>query len=192
MKPRGLLRILAGWRVRRWDDLNLLAEESLRASNRTEAAVSAVRRNKIALSRPTKHSWIGDRIAVTDLRLHNAYGLDIDAAWPMLWFLFAADVRVQLEDARIKLVNSALLFAWAFPFAILAVVWPPALLLILWASVFGWIDSRNSAATLAEYIEASVELHLNALASSMGAPLDDGKFTVDTGRIIMARIRKGT
>lgn len=191
MKPRGILRILADWRIRRWDNLARLAKERLKAQNQAQAEYYAIRRNKIALARPARHSWIGDRVAATDLRLHNTYGLDIDAAWPTLWLLFPADVRTELEDARTKFVNATSLLAWTLPFIVLAAAWPPALFVALFTSGFGWIDSRRSAATLAEYIEASVEIHLKILASSMGVEIDDGKFTTHTGHTIMARIRKG-
>ncbi|MEV7373368.1 hypothetical protein AB0O51_21170 [Streptomyces sp. NPDC090301] len=44
-------------------------------------------RNQIALTRPARPTWMGDRLIAADARGHRTYRIDLVSAWPRLWLL---------------------------------------------------------------------------------------------------------
>ncbi|MCZ1004056.1 hypothetical protein O1M63_48915 [Streptomyces mirabilis] len=65
-----------------------------------ELARLAAVRNRISLVEPAHPCWTGDRVRALDLRVHQAYRLDLDSAWSRLWLVLPADTRTELRTAR--------------------------------------------------------------------------------------------
>lgn len=199
-----LTRRLTARRMRDWraaDDAfreALVAAGSARLTGDAAAADLAERasrrnaaRNRIALAAPTRPFWAGDRLASAEQRVWEAYRLDLASAWPRLWLLVPDGARLELHTARWTLAAAHRLQAWGVLYAALAVLWWPAAFLGAGALALGMYRARGATSALAELVEATVDLHIRALAHELGidcpGPPDQG-----TGRTLTRTLRKGT
>ncbi|MET9889759.1 hypothetical protein ABZZ47_06005 [Streptomyces sp. NPDC006465] len=147
-------------------------------------------RNRVSLTEPRRPTWIGDRMLSAGRRIHSAYDLDINSAWPRLWLIVPDPVRDQLQNARADFAAAARLSAWGLGYLPIAFWWWPAALIGFSALGTGWHRGRNTITVLAELIEATVDLHGRDLAKSLGIP-DTGPLTPETGAVITEMLRKG-
>ncbi|MET9064332.1 hypothetical protein [Streptosporangium sandarakinum] len=150
-------------------------------------AISA--RNAIALCLPRHATWIGDRLYAMDRRVHDAYDLDLTGAWPRLWLVIPDTARAELTAARDAHAAAARLAGWAVLYLSVAAVWWPAVLVATVVGATAWARARATTASLADLVEASVDLYGRDLAVQLGLP-GDGPMSRETGLAITSVLRK--
>ncbi|MET9675784.1 hypothetical protein ABZY68_22210 [Streptomyces sp. NPDC006482] len=200
LQPLG--RRLTARRLARWQRADEAHAEALRAKIRRLDADGAVAadipdtarlnavRNRICLVRPDRPVWTADRIRAADLRVHAAYGLDLDSAWPRLWLIVPEETRAELRAARAAYAGAAGLAAWTVPYAVLALWWWPAAPVAAGIGLVALRRGRAGMDALAELVEAVVDLHCGELAARLTADTPD-EFFPESGDRITRRLRKG-
>jgi hypothetical protein len=190
---RPVSRALVAHRERRWESADERVVHA-REHQRLAADIDrlAARRNRIALARPTRPTWIGDRIAATDARIYHQYQADLQSWWPRLWLILPEETRVELRAARADLDAAAVQASWALGYLLIAVIWWPAALAAAGLGLNGWARGRAAARTYAELLEATVDLHAATLATHLRLVGDDEPFTDQVGAKITRLLRKGT
>ncbi|MFF8288734.1 hypothetical protein ACF068_05800 [Streptomyces sp. NPDC016309] len=156
-----------------------------------DRAALAEARNAIALTRPARPTWIGDRLRGVGVRVHGQYGLDFPYAWPRLWTLLPEPCRADLVAARGAMAEAATLGGWGLLYLCLAVQWWPAALAGTALVLAGWRRGREAAAGLADLTESAVDLYAADLALRLGVDLPAGRVTPAVGRQLSERFRKG-
>ncbi|MEV6245990.1 hypothetical protein AB0M38_07275 [Streptomyces sp. NPDC051742] len=148
-------------------------------------------RNLIALTRPARPTWMGDRLIAADARVHATYRIDLTSAWPRLWLLMPDTAHLETQTARGALTAAARRAAWGLLYLLPALWWWPALLIVAvtWASA--WRQGRLAVDEFAELVEAAVDLHGRDLANALGVPCE-GRLTTAEGLEITRILRKGT
>ncbi|MFE6334240.1 hypothetical protein ACFVP3_30745 [Streptomyces sp. NPDC057806] len=180
-------RLLVGRRVRRWQRADAACEA---AGTRTELARALERREAIALVRPRRPTWIGDRLHAADQRVYDAYGLDLGAAWPRLWLTVPDAVRAELLTAREAYGAAVGLAGWAPLYLLLGAWWWPALPAAAIVAATAWIRGRSTTAVLADLVEATVDLHAITLAQELGVTGERPALTREVGDAITTTLRK--
>ncbi|MEU0662268.1 hypothetical protein [Streptomyces lavendulocolor] len=156
-----------------------------------DRAALAEERNAIALTRPARATWIGDRLRGVGVRVHAQYGLDFPFAWPRLWTLLPEACRNDLIAAREALASAATQSGWGLLYLCLGLVWWPAAAAGAALMLLGWRRGREAAANLADLTEATVDLYAADLALLLGVDLPSGHVTPAVGRQLSERFRKG-
>ncbi|MGA4959860.1 hypothetical protein [Streptomyces lavendulocolor] len=156
-----------------------------------DRAALAEERNAIALTRPARATWIGDRLRGVGVRVHAQYGLDFPFAWPRLWTLLPEACRNDLIAAREALAGAATQSGWGLLYLCLGLVWWPAAAAGAALMLLGWRRGREAAANLADLTEATVDLYAADLALLLGVDLPSGHVTPAVGRQLSERFRKG-
>ena len=186
-------------RQRRWteaaDRYTAALKEKARAKRAGETslpdiAALAAARDRIALTRPSLPTWIGDRMLAADARVRGAYDLDLASAWPRLWLLLPDDTRTPVTTARTEFAAAARTGAWGTLYLLVGAVWWPAALIGAGAWLTAWWQGRAAIATLADLVEAAVDLHATTLATALGHT-PEGPFTPADGVTITRLLRKG-
>ncbi|MET9803386.1 hypothetical protein [Streptomyces sp. NPDC006368] len=148
-------------------------------------------RNAIALTRPARPTWIGDRLRGVGARVHAQYGLDFTFTWPRLWTLLPEVCRNDLIAAREAMVSAATTSGWGLLYLCLGFMWWPGALAGTGLMLLGWRRGREAAANLADLTEAAVDLYAADLALLLGVDLPSGHVTPAVGRQLSERFRKG-
>ncbi|EGG44761.1 MULTISPECIES: hypothetical protein [Streptomyces] len=195
-------RRLVERRRRRWDEARrdyeaalleaatrTFAEEA--AAARERAHVCNARRNRIALARPARSFWLGDRLAAVDTRIWETYRLDLTSAWPRLWLTLPEDVRTEIGAARARLAAATRLAAWSLGYLAVGLVWWPSALAGVVTAATAWRRARVAGAAFADLAESAVDLHGRTLADRLGIPCE-GVLTEETGAAITGLLRKRT
>ncbi|MGW8366361.1 hypothetical protein ACWGK1_38185 [Streptomyces wedmorensis] len=148
------------------------------------------RRNLIALTRPARPTWMGDRLVSVDARVHHAYRLDLTTAWPRLWLLLPDTTHSEIRTARAALTAAARRAGWGALYVLPALWWWPAGLVVavVWASA--WRQGRLAVHEFAELVESAVDLHGRDLATALGIPCEE-RLTAAEGLEITRALRKG-
>ncbi|MFE0647074.1 hypothetical protein ACFVZH_00600 [Streptomyces sp. NPDC059534] len=148
------------------------------------------RRNLIALTRPARPTWMGDRLLSVDARVHRAYRLDLTTAWPRLWLLLPDTAHGEIRSARAALTAAARRAGWGALYVLPALWWWPAALVVavVWSSA--WRQGRLAVHEFAELVESAVDLHGRDLATALGIPCED-RLTEAEGLEITRALRKG-
>lgn len=133
---------------------------------------------------PRRATVIGERFRLIGERVHAQYGLSATAAWPRVWILASADTRTLIGAAHRRYYTDAALAAWGLLYLPLTVQWWPAALIAAAALTFGYRSARNSSATLATLIEATVDAYATDLAKAVGVDLPEGRLTPEEGNKI--------
>ncbi len=171
-----VLRRLAAERRRRWDaaavavtaasrDLARRPEDrEVRA--RLRRAIAA--RDAICLVPATRPTWIGDRLNATDARVHDAYRLDLAAAWPRLWLVLPDAAREEIGVAQAGCAAAARVGGWGLLYAPLALFWWPAGLLTTATLLVARYRARQAVGVYADLVEAAVDLYGRDLMTALG------------------------
>jgi hypothetical protein len=199
-------RQLIEWRRRRWRRAAAILARSTEAAFRRNLAGSAAadpdpdptipdpgdaiaRLHAISLVEPARPTWIADRMRAVDVRVYQAYGLDLGATWPRLWELAPDSVRTDLGAAQDAYSTAARLAGWGLLYVVLAGWWWPAALVAVLAVGTAWNKGRAAVSTLADLAETTVDLYGRDLAVQLGVGCD-GPLTRAIGLDITKRIRK--
>jgi hypothetical protein len=148
-------------------------------------------RNRIALARPRRPTWMGDRLTAVDTRIHEAYDLDLGSAWPRLWLLLPDAPRTDVYAARTALAATARQAGWGVLYAVPALWWWPAALVVPLVCVGAWHRGRLAVVHFSELVEATVDVHGRDLATVLGIPCE-ARLTREAGLEITRTLRKGT
>ncbi|MDI3409234.1 hypothetical protein [Streptomyces cavernicola] len=163
---------------------------SARALARLRSRIEA--RDRLALRRPSRPTWYGDRMQTTADRVADAYGVDLAALWPRLWLTLPEPAVRQLQSAGDSFSAAARLAAWALGYALLACWWWPAALIAVGCAAVARTRARTALDALAELIEAAVDVHGRELAARVGLLPSDapGRLTRRTGDGMSELFRK--
>ncbi|MFI6655262.1 hypothetical protein ACIBL8_07085 [Streptomyces sp. NPDC050523] len=180
-------RVLVRRRVRRWRQADAACES---AETRSDLARALERRDAIALLRPRRPTWIGDRFHAVDQRVYDAYDVDLGSAWPRLWLVVPDAVRAELVTAREAYGAAFGLAGWAALYLVLGAWWWPALPAAAVLAATAWVRGRAATAVLADLVEATVDLHATTLAQELGLTGERPPLTRDMGAAVTATLRK--
>ncbi|MGW2767425.1 hypothetical protein [Streptomyces sp. NPDC001275] len=150
-----------GWLVQRrrtrWDALQqryatqLLALDagthSPEDQGRRTLGELAAARNRIALARPLRPTWIGDRFAGVEARVWAEYRVDLSFGWTRLWLVLPEETRAECATARAAFDASGGLAAWGVLYLALGCWWWPAAVIAPTLIVLAWRRGRQTAAT---------------------------------------------
>ncbi|MCX4970790.1 hypothetical protein OHA98_39810 [Streptomyces sp. NBC_00654] len=136
----------------------------------THAQIQALTdaRNRVALRKPTRPTWYGDRMQATADRVEAAYGVDLAALWPRLWLILPEPAVHHIQSAHDSFSTAARLAAWAVGYALLACWWWPAALVAVGCAAVARSRARDALDALAGLIEAAVDVHGRELAGRVG------------------------
>ncbi|TCO47276.1 hypothetical protein [Actinocrispum wychmicini] len=151
-----------------------------------------VRRNEISLARPARPTWMGDRLAASDVRVLNQYDVDLRAWWPRLWLVLDDPTRAELRAARAAFDDAATRATWAVGYLVTGLFWWPAGIVAVVVWITGWSRGRMAVRTYADLIESTVDLTAVVVARRLGFVGDHDRFTSEVGEALTAEFRKGT
>jgi hypothetical protein len=161
-----LSRALTARRARRWQELDTRYDAALDDLPRARELAEA--RARVALRRPTRPTWYGDRVQAAADRVDAAYGVDLAALWPRLWLILPEPAVRQIQSAQDSFAAAARLAAWAVGYALLACWWWPAALAAVGCAAVARSRARDALDALAGLIEAAVDVHARELAERIG------------------------
>jgi hypothetical protein len=187
---RAVARSLTLARQRRWDSAHrrygALWAEAARALALDQQVdgepryVALRARTSIALERPDRPTWCGDRVEAVSVRLLRDHGLDLALLWPSLWLILPEQERKEITEARAALTRAAQLGAWAVLYAPLTYLWWPAAVLAVLLAVAAHRRTRAATDDYARLVEAAVRLRARDLARQLGIELT-GPLPADAG-----------
>lgn len=149
-------------------------------------------RNRVALTRPERPTWMGNRIEAVESRVREHYGLDLVSAWPRLWMLLPDTARADLQAARGALTTATRRTAWGLLYLGIALWWWPAAVAGIGTCTVAWRQGRLAVDTFAELVESTVDLHGRDLATALGFPCRTTTLTRELGIRITRLVRKST
>jgi hypothetical protein len=155
-----------------------------------DLAAFRAKRNAIGLERPQRPTWIGDRLLAVDTRVFRFYDLDLSFAWSRLWMTMTDTDRSDLTAAQGAFTAASRLVGWGILYLVLGLWWWPSAIIGVCVVLGGWKRGRESASSCADLIEAAVDVHVRALATSLGVG-EDGRLTLPAGHTITQTVRKG-
>ncbi|MCO5999814.1 hypothetical protein [Actinoallomurus rhizosphaericola] len=192
---------LIGWWVRhrrqRWDEADRIHHAQYQLAlapdpaDRPDPAIrhtAAGIRARIAVERPERPTWSGDRIQAAALRLDRDHHLDLATCWPYLELTLPDTVRTQITDARTALSRATTLAGWAMLYAPLTWWWWPAIPLTTIIAASARHRIRTCADTYARLIETATRLHTPALATQLGID-HTGPLTPELGAALTRHLR---
>ncbi|MFE6554114.1 hypothetical protein ACFVHS_37830 [Streptomyces sp. NPDC057746] len=202
--PRPLGQLVAAQTARRraqWHRLVAERRALERASPGTrtreqqdEIDTVAQRLTRLAMAEPGRATWMGDRIHAVESIAYHRYGLDLTYGWSRLWLVLPDATRTELTAAHSAFAAAVATGTWAVPYALLAVVWWPAMLVAAGIGLTGWARARAAVADFTTLTEAAVDLHGRTLAAALGVgdtPQETGPLTISEGERITDLVRKG-
>ncbi|MEU6409771.1 hypothetical protein [Microbispora sp. NPDC046933] len=164
------------------------AVRRVESAGTADAAARAIAMaDRICLLQPARPTWIGDRLRVPRVRVAEAYGLDLDSCWPHLWLIVPEESRTAVQAARDSLNAAARLTGWSSLYLLLAVWWWPGAVIAGLLFATAWSRARMAAATLADLVEAIVDLYVGDLSDRL-APARQA--VPLTGRSLTSLLRK--
>lgn len=182
-------------RQHRWDTARAeyealrLRERAPRPADRPaprERHRAARRCERIAVERPERPTWSGDRIHAATVRLDRDTHVNLLIVWPHLWLVLSEEVRGEIGRSRAALTRSAVLGGWALLYLPLAWWWWPAAPLAATLVIISARRLRTASDTYATLLEASARLHLTDLADKLR--LDEQPMGPLLGGAVMRRL----
>jgi hypothetical protein len=191
---RAPARLLIRRRQRRWLRLHeryarLVGTPGAATRDTVEAVAAA--RNRISVGRPSRATWMGDRIAAAEARVDGQYGIDLYAAWARLWLVVPDSSRAELRLANERLQETMALAGWGVLYLALGAWWWPAAVVGAGTVLVAWRRSRVATDGLAELIEAAVDVHGRTLAGAVGVAVGDAELSAQAGQRVTRLLRKG-
>lgn len=196
---------LARWRTRRrrqrWDVLHDERKALVKAhpaagrdiARQEEINATAAKMNAIAMARPGRPTWMGDRVHAVESVAWHRYGLDLTFVWPRLWLVLPDTTRAEITAAHASFAAAVAVASWAWPLLLLGTLWWPAAVVGLIVGATGRVRARDAAGDLTALTESALDLHGRLLATSLGAAKEDstGPLNADEGAEITTVVRKG-
>ncbi|GAB3712447.1 hypothetical protein GCM10027598_19010 [Amycolatopsis oliviviridis] len=193
--------ILTARRVRKWErrlrhrqELEAAEPAAARsASAQDEIDRATARMNAVAMARPGRPTWMGDRIHAVEAIAAARYGLDLPFAWPRLWLTMPETARAEISAANGAFAAAVTVASWAWPTLLLGVFWWPAIVVAVVIGTTGWVRGRAAITDLTGLAESALDLYGCALATAVGVETlrAAGPMEVDEGAQVSAIFRKG-
>jgi len=193
--------ILTARRVRKWErrlghrqELESAEPAAARsASAQHEIDRASARMNAVAMARPGRPTWMGDRIHAVESIAAGRYGLDLPFAWPRLWLTMPETARAEISAANGAFAAAVTVASWAWPTLLLGALWWPAVPVAVVIGVTGWVRGRAAITDLSALAESALDLYGCALATATGVETQRpaGPLEVDEGARVSAIFRKG-
>lgn len=142
------------------------------AASQEQVRKAIEKADRICVIDPDRPTWIGDRLRACQVRTRRAYGLDLNVAWPRLWLVMPDVARAEISTAHDAFRAAARLVGWGAMYLVLGIWWWPALIAALVTETAAVVKARNATTTLADLIEATVDLYGRDLAARLGSPWD--------------------
>ncbi|MEV7551867.1 hypothetical protein AB0N89_19770 [Amycolatopsis sp. NPDC089917] len=193
--------ILTARRVRRWErrlrrrqeleDAEPSATRSASVQDKIDRA--SARMNAVAMARPGRPTWMGDRIHAVEAIAAGRYGLDLPFAWPRLWLTMPETARAEISAANGAFAAAVTVASWAWPTLLLGAFWWPAIVAAVVIGTTGWVRGRAAITDLTALAESALDLYGRALATAVGVETRRraGPMEVDEGAQVTAIFRKG-
>jgi hypothetical protein len=159
------------------------------AVRRRDALIA--RRERICTARPARPTWIGDCVAAVQARILAEYGLDLAVTWPRLWLTLPDSTKSEVTSIRSALDRACALAGWGLLYFAVGVLWWPCLIIGPITFLTGWHRARSAAGDLAILIESAIDVHGMDLATALSMATADGRLTLEIGRLMTVRFRKG-
>jgi hypothetical protein len=125
-------------------------------------------RARIAVERPERPTWSGDRVHAAAIRLDRDHHLDLTTVWPSVWLILPDPNRDQITDARTALARATTLAAWSVLYLALTVWWWPAALVSAILAATARHRIRTATDTYATLLETATRLCAVSLATQLG------------------------
>ncbi|MGQ5636396.1 MULTISPECIES: hypothetical protein [unclassified Streptomyces] len=189
--PDWYVRLLVGWRERRWSRKQracLAVEAEARQelvrnrrrgvdthSRAAELRRLLARRNAYSERRPDEPTWMAQRMAGATARVAERYRMDLAEIWPHVWSVADGQVRDDIQGVRDSFTGAARTAAWGAALLGAAAVtfwWPAAALGVL-LLVTGRRRGRAAIGILVPLIESAVDLCLRDVVGRMGIACPD-------------------
>lgn len=140
---------------------------------------------------PQRPTWIGDRLRLTDARIHAQYHLRLSLIWSRLWLILDPEIRNEVRSTQSRYEAGFIRTAWSLPYFILAFFsWPYAFISILVAAL-GWRYTRAATMGFSQMVESVVDIHHSKLAESLGHPITQNGMTTEIAGSINDLLNKG-
>ncbi|MFJ8276129.1 hypothetical protein ACIRA2_02430 [Streptomyces griseoviridis] len=182
---------------RRWDDAHRLHHEQQRLSRAPDPAerpdpavgrAALARRTRIALERPERPTWSGDRVQAVALRLDRDHRLDLAVLWPYLEPVLPDALAARVTEARAALTRATTLAGWAVLYLPLAGWWWPAAPVALVLATAARNRTRGCVDAYARLLDVAARLHIPDLAAQLGFD-HTGPLTPDLGARLTHHLR---
>ena len=193
--------ILTARRARRWErqlrrrqELEAARPAGTRnAATQREIDLVAARMNAIAMARPGRPTWMGDRIHAAEAIAADRYGLDLPFAWPRFWLTMPDTARAEITAANGAFAAAVTVASWAWPVLVLGALWWPAAVVAALVGTTGWVRGRAAITDLTSLVESALDLYGCALAAAVGVQTDrsTGPLAIGEGEQVTAIVRKG-
>ncbi|MFC9256230.1 hypothetical protein [Amycolatopsis thailandensis] len=193
--------ILTARRVRKWERRLRYRQELEAADPAASRSASAqdkidratARMNAVAMARPGRPTWMGDRIHAVEAIAAGRYGLDLPFAWPRLWLTMPETARAEISAANGAFAAAVTVASWAWPTLLLGAFWWPAIVVAVVIGTTGWVRGRAAITDLTALAESALDLYGCALATAVGVETQRtaGPMEVDEGAQVTAIFRKG-
>ncbi|WP_409492132.1 hypothetical protein [Amycolatopsis sp. cmx-11-12] len=181
-------------RLRRRQELEAAQPADTRsASAQHKIDRAAARTNAVAMARPGRSTWMGDRIHAVEGIAAARYGLDLPFAWPRFWLTIPDTARAEITAANGAFAAAVTVASWAWPALLLGVLWWPAIVVALIVGTTGWVRGRAAITDLTSLAESTLDLYGCELAAAVGVETQrsTGPMEVDEGARVTAIFRKG-
>ncbi|MFI6302461.1 hypothetical protein ACIBCH_11370 [Amycolatopsis thailandensis] len=193
--------ILTARRIRKWERRLRYRQELEAADPAASRSASAqdkidratARMNAVAMARPGRPTWMGDRIHAVEAIAAGRYGLDLPFAWPRLWLTMPETARAEISAANGAFAAAVTVASWAWPTLLLGAFWWPAIVVAVVIGTTGWVRGRAAITDLTALAESALDLYGCALATAVGVETQRtaGPMEVDEGAQVTAIFRKG-
>ncbi|WP_063039982.1 hypothetical protein [Nocardia pseudovaccinii] len=190
------VRQLARWSVarrkRRWDTAETIYNREFRKmlapdpADRPDSALrhrAARTRTRVAVERPERPTWSGDRVHAAAVRLDRDHHLDLATVWPSVWLILPDSIRDQITDARTALARATTLAAWSVLYSVLTVWWWPAALVGVVAAATARHRIHTATDAYATLLETATRLNAVYLATQLGID-HTGPLTPHLGHVL--------
>jgi hypothetical protein len=125
----------------------------LEPDTRRHAALRA--RTSVAMERPDRPTWSGDRIHGVSVRLLRDHRLDLALLWPHLWLVLPDQERNEITAARTAMTRGTELGAWAVLYAPVTYLWWPAGVIAALLGMTARLRTRAATDSYARLVEAA-------------------------------------
>lgn len=128
------------------------------ASTQREIDLVAARMNAVAMARPGRPTWTGDRIHAVEGIAADRYGLDLPFAWPRFWLTMPGTARAEITAANGAFAAAVTVASWAWPALVLGALWWPATVVAVMVGTTGWVRARAAITDLTSLVESALDL----------------------------------
>ncbi|MFG1798344.1 hypothetical protein [Nocardia sp. NPDC049149] len=198
--PRPLAAVTSTWvhrRQARWDKAHNRFRHQYQAAlapdpaDRPDPAArhrAAHARSRIAVERPERPTWSGDRVHAAALRLDRDHHLDLATVWPFTWLVLPSETQADITRTRTAITRAATLAGWAVLYLALSSRWWPAAPLAVVLTFTARHRLRSGIDSYATLLEVTTRAYATTLAAQLGIG-HTGPLTPQLGGTLTQQLR---